>query len=130
MIQAELIQAKPVIKTIQATRSELAFTDVSQHAGPQVLTVTTLKIIYEDRKRDSLDRMLKGTLLGFGDDFFVMQDGESYLVYDDFGKIIAHVPASMGSFDGCKLHGFCLKLGDGTVVMFNKFGQRGIPLPD
>jgi hypothetical protein len=131
MNQAEERQAKPVIRTIQATRSELTCADVAQnYAGPQVLAVTTLKIIYEDRKRDSLDRMLKGTLLGFGDDFFVMQDGESYLVYEDFVKIISHVPVSMGSFDGCKLHGFCVKLGVGTVIMLSKFGIRDIVLPE
>lgn len=131
MNQAEERQTKPVINTIQATRSELAFTDVSQHAGPQVLAITTIKIIYEDRKRFAVDRMLKGTLLGFGDDFFVMKDGESYLVYDDFVKIISHVPASMWSFDGCNPHGFCVKLGDGTMVTFNRFGQRtGNKLPE
>jgi len=124
MNQAEERQTKPAINTIQATRSDIAFTDVSQHVGPQVLAVTAIKIIYEDRKRFSIDRVLKGTLLGFGDDFFVMQDWESYLIYDASGGILAHVPVSMGTFDGCNPHGFCVKLGDGTMVTFNKFGQR------
>ncbi|MEI6645313.1 MAG: hypothetical protein WCP12_04685 [bacterium] len=130
MKQADEKQTKPVIKKITATRSDLGVS-LSQNHKRQVMAFTIIKIAYEDNKRTPFDGMVKGTFLGGGDDFFVMQDGDLYKLYDDSAEEIGSLPLTTGKFSGCQPYGFCLKRADETMSVFDKNAQEiGIVPPE
>ncbi len=123
MKNTEEKQTKPVIKEIKATRSDIGVM-TSLTKKRQVMAFTIVKIAYEDNKRKPFDGMVNGRFLGGGDDFFVMQDIDSYKLYDDSAEEIGSVPLTTGKFSGCQPYGFLLKRDDETMSVFDKNAQE------
>jgi len=123
MKDAEGKDIKPVIKELKAMRSDIGVSSLLNKKR-QVMAFTIVKIAYEDSKRKPFDGMVKGSFLGVGDDFFVMQDGECYKLYDDSAEEIGSVPLSTGKFSGCQPYGFWLKRDDETMSVFDKAGNE------
>jgi hypothetical protein len=121
MNKAEEKQAKPVIKEIKVERSDVGLSS-SFTKKRQVMAFTIVKIAYEDSKRKPFDGMVKGSFLGAGEDFFVMQDGDCYKLYDDSAEEIGSVPLETGKFSGCQGYGFWLKRDDETMSVFDRTG--------